>query len=126
MQIHLFEWAASHETIRSEMAKHNLALCMVVMDGLRDNYLAADAAYKLFDAAIQKVNSDANRRSCATGLTGATSDPTNGWNLGGELSAAALLSDLWPAMTPNIDGTLNDFNLLYVIIITSRILTLAC
>ena len=112
MQIHLFEWAASHETIRSEMAKHNLALCMVVMDGLRDIYLAADAAYKLFDAAIQKINSGANRRTCATDVPDAMGDATNGWAMDSELCASALLFDLWPAMSSDIDGNLNGFDVL--------------
>ncbi len=54
MQIHLFESTSSKPMTR-QMAKHNLALCMLAMEELSKSYLSAVAAYKLFEMAIQKV-----------------------------------------------------------------------
>ncbi|KFY94982.1 hypothetical protein V498_03599, partial [Pseudogymnoascus sp. VKM F-4517 (FW-2822)] len=54
MQIHLFE-STSLTPMAREMGKHNLALCMLAMDELRKSYLSANAAYKLFEAAINKI-----------------------------------------------------------------------
>ncbi|KAM5380079.1 hypothetical protein ACJZ2D_003726 [Fusarium nematophilum] len=54
MQIHLFE-STSPKPMEREMGKHNLGLCMVAMNELRKSYVAADAAYKLFERASEKI-----------------------------------------------------------------------
>lgn len=95
MQIHLFETASGRSMTR-EVGKHNLALCMVAMDELRKVYLAADAAYKLFDAAMQKLNNQhQNCRPNEESEMGHASDaPRN------DVSIFDFTSDLWtPYMT---------------------------
>lgn len=54
MQIHLLE-STSLKPMTSQMGKHNLALCMLAMGELRKSYIAADAAFKLFEKARGKI-----------------------------------------------------------------------
>lgn len=111
MQIHLFE-STSLNPMAREMGKHNLALCMLAMNELRKSYLSADAAYKLFKAAISKIENaplhQDNRHSSpsATETRLADSGAVNGNILGGwpdgyDVSTAGIIPDLWSPF-PNI------------------------
>jgi hypothetical protein len=46
---------ASFKLSSSQLAKHNLALCLLALDEMRKSYISADAAYKLFDRARTMV-----------------------------------------------------------------------
>ncbi|OBT66017.1 hypothetical protein VE03_03230 [Pseudogymnoascus sp. 23342-1-I1] len=111
MQIHLFE-STSLTPMAREMGKHNLALCMLAMDELRKSYLSADAAYKLFKAAINKIDNvplhQDQRHSPPSAAETRLSDggATNGnivgdWPDGYDLSTAGIIPDLWSPF-PNI------------------------
>ncbi|KAK0629368.1 fungal-specific transcription factor domain-containing protein [Bombardia bombarda] len=54
MQIHLFE-STSSKPVARQMGKHNLGLCMLAMGELRESFISADEAYKLFETALAKV-----------------------------------------------------------------------
>ncbi|RSM03776.1 hypothetical protein CEP52_007183 [Fusarium oligoseptatum] len=54
MQVHLLELTSSKQST-SQLAKHNLALCMLALDEMRKSYISADAAYTLFDRARNMV-----------------------------------------------------------------------
>lgn len=105
MQIHLFESTSLTPTAR-EMGKHNLALCMLAMDELRKSYLSADAAYKLFKAAINKIDNapprEDQRLSSPSAAETRLSDGgvmngniADGWPDGYDLSTAGIIPDLW-------------------------------
>lgn len=111
MQIHLFE-STSLNPMAREMGKHNLALCMVAMNELRKSYLSADAAYKLFKAAINKIENaplqQDHRHShpSAAGTRLANDSAVNGnivddWPDGYDVSTAGIIPDLWSPF-PNI------------------------
>lgn len=94
-----------------EMGKHNLALCMLAMDELRKSYLSADAAYKLFKAAINKIDNAPSLRenqrqsspSAETGLSDGVvgGNIAGGWPDGYDLATAGIIPDLWSPF-PNI------------------------
>ncbi|WKT54465.1 hypothetical protein QSH57_005049 [Fusarium oxysporum f. sp. vasinfectum] len=46
--VHLLDMTSSKSS-SSQLAKHNLALCLLALDEMRKSYISADAAYKLFD-----------------------------------------------------------------------------
>ncbi|OBT78567.1 hypothetical protein VF21_00957 [Pseudogymnoascus sp. 05NY08] len=105
MQIHLFE-STSLTPMAREMGKHNLALCMLAMDELRKSYLSADAAYKLFKAAINKIDNaplrEDQRPSSPSAAETRISDGgvmneniAGGWPDGYDLSTAGIIPDLW-------------------------------
>ncbi|KFZ10912.1 hypothetical protein V502_07849 [Pseudogymnoascus sp. VKM F-4520 (FW-2644)] len=104
MQIHLFE-STSLTPMAREVGKHNLALCMVAMDELRKSYLSADVAYKLFKAAINKIENaplpedqrHSSPSAVETGLSGGALDGSiaGGWPDGYDLSTAGIIPDLW-------------------------------
>jgi hypothetical protein len=48
--VHLLEITSSKSSF-SQLARHNLALCLLALDEMRKSYISADAAYKLFDRA---------------------------------------------------------------------------
>ncbi|KFY43046.1 hypothetical protein V494_02120 [Pseudogymnoascus sp. VKM F-4513 (FW-928)] len=111
MQIHLFE-STSLTPIARDMGKHNLALCMLAMDELRKSYLSADAAYKLFKAAINKIDNaplyEDQRHSSLSATETSLADATvmegniaRGWPEGYDLSTAGIIPDLWNPF-PNI------------------------
>ncbi|KAF5013399.1 hypothetical protein FDECE_587 [Fusarium decemcellulare] len=54
MQVHLLELTSSKPSA-SQLAKHNLALCLLALNEMRKSYVSADAAYKLFDRARSMV-----------------------------------------------------------------------
>jgi hypothetical protein len=105
MQIHVFESTSSKPMAR-QMAKHNLALCMLAMEELGKSYISAIAAYKLFDTAIQKVEqaraseqeTDTPPRlppSVAMGQTdGAQSASWENWPDGYATSTANVITDV--------------------------------
>ncbi|KAJ4178674.1 hypothetical protein NW767_011444 [Fusarium falciforme] len=65
MQVHLLELTSSRQS-SSQLARHNLALCMLALDGMRKSYISADAAYKLFDRArsmVEKTRQEAEAAS---------------------------------------------------------------
>ncbi|KFZ04751.1 hypothetical protein V501_09014 [Pseudogymnoascus sp. VKM F-4519 (FW-2642)] len=119
MQIHLFESTSLTPMVR-EMGKHNLALCMLAMDELRKSYLSADAAYKLFKAAINKIDNAPLREdqrhlsppAVETRLSDGAGDGNIavGWPDGYDLSTAGIIPDLWNPF-PNMmldDGARTD------------------
>ncbi|OBT83848.1 hypothetical protein VE02_05486 [Pseudogymnoascus sp. 03VT05] len=120
MQIHLFE-STSLTPMAREMGKHNLALCMLAMDELRKSYLSANAAYKLFKAAINKIDNtplrEDQRLSSPSTAEMRLSDGgvmngsiTGGWPDGYDLSTAGIIPHLWnpfPNMMLN-DGARTD------------------
>lgn len=74
MQIHVFE-STSSKPVARQMARHNLALCMLAMGELAKCFLSATAAYKLFETAIQKVEKARENESESEGpVSGATPD----------------------------------------------------
>lgn len=104
MQIHLFE-STSLTPMAREMGKHNLALCMLAMDELRKSYLSANAAYKLFEAAINKIENAPvqgdQRHSSPSPTKSRLSDGAVDGNIAGvwpdgyDLSTAGTIPDLW-------------------------------
>ncbi|RDL30745.1 Uncharacterized protein BP5553_10090 [Venustampulla echinocandica] len=122
MQIHLFESTSSTPMAR-EMGKHNLALCMLAMDELRRSYVSADAAYKLFKAAINKVDNappHEEQGHPSSLIPSAATRPAEGamdgnladWPDGYDLSTAGIISDLWGPFSNTLfddsSGTNND------------------
>ncbi|KAK4038657.1 cutinase transcription factor 1 beta [Parachaetomium inaequale] len=106
MQIHVFESTSSKPMAR-QMAKHNLALCMLAMEELGKSYISAIAAYKLFDTAIQKVE-QARGSEQASGTPyrlpptaamgqpgGAQSVSWENWPDGYATSTASVITDVW-------------------------------
>ncbi|KAL0944915.1 C6 transcription factor [Colletotrichum truncatum] len=116
MQIHLFESTSSKPMAR-QMGRHNLALCMVAMDELRKPYISAEASYKLFETAINKVE---HQPSPAGPTTSAMSDNTavnsmfTDWPDGYGLGSANIITDMWTPMpnaypdSSSISGTHTD------------------
>lgn len=91
---------------------------MVAMNGLREIYLAADAAYKLFDAAIQKANNGLHQRSSIShGLRQSeqdhvVSDVTDEGPSDNDPTASVFPFDFWQATFADTADGLNDFNVL--------------
>ncbi|KAM0430339.1 hypothetical protein ACHAQK_010670 [Fusarium lateritium] len=54
IMVHLLEITSSKSSF-SQLARHNLALCLLALDEMRKSYISADAAYKLFDRARMMV-----------------------------------------------------------------------
>jgi hypothetical protein len=101
MQIHVFESTSSNPMAR-QMAKHNLALCMLAMGELAKSYFSAIAAYKLFDTAIQKVDKARGPEqaslppSITTGQTDGTQSASwENWPEGYSASTASVITDVW-------------------------------
>jgi hypothetical protein len=113
MQIHVFESTSSNPMAR-QIAKHNLALCMLAMGELAKSYISAVAAYKLFDTAIQKVEK-ARRSEQALGAPSrlppsAAMDQTDGtqyaswenWPEGYSTWTASVITDVWLPWTNGV------------------------
>ncbi|KAL0775911.1 hypothetical protein CaCOL14_007198 [Colletotrichum acutatum] len=103
MQIHLFESTSSKQMAR-QMGRHNLALCMVAMDEMRKSYISADASYKLFETAINKVDNAPphEQHQPSPAASALTPDTTAfaSWPDGYGLGTAGIISDMWSPL-PN-------------------------
>ncbi|KAF4773737.1 cutinase transcription factor 1 beta [Colletotrichum scovillei] len=117
MQIHLFESTSSKQMAR-QMGRHNLALCMVAMDEMRKSYISADASYKLFETAINKVDNapphEQHQPSPAAAALTPDTTAFASWPDGYGLGTAGIISDMWSPL-PNayadnasISGTHTD------------------
>ena len=107
MQIHVFE-STSSKPIARDMAKHNLAVCMLAMEELGNSYISATAAHKLFDTAIQKVE-QARGSEQAPGTPPRLPPPVamdqadghpsasswENWPEGYSASTASVIADVW-------------------------------
>ncbi|KAK2772193.1 C6 transcription factor [Colletotrichum kahawae] len=123
MQIHLFESTSSKQMAR-QMGRHNLALCMVAMDELRKSYISAEASYKLFETAINKVDNapphQEHQPSPAAPTASTTPDGTMNsntfadWPDGYGLGSANIISNMWSPLPgayqddASISGTHTD------------------
>ncbi|KAI8288927.1 Cutinase transcription factor 1 beta [Colletotrichum sp. SAR11_240] len=123
MQIHLFESTSSKQMAR-QMGRHNLALCMVAMDELRKSYISAEASYKLFETAINKVDNAPPHQeyqpSPAAPTASTTPDGTMNsntfadWPDGYGLGSANIISNIWSPLPgayqddASISGTHTD------------------
>lgn len=123
MQIHLFESTSSKQMAR-QMGRHNLALCMVAMDELRKSYISAEASYKLFETAINKVDNAPPHQeyqpSPAAPTASTTPDGTINsntfadWPDGYGLGSANIISNMWSPLPgayqddASISGTHTD------------------
>ncbi|CRK32891.1 hypothetical protein BN1708_016182 [Verticillium longisporum] len=117
MHVHLFE-SASSKPLTSQMGKHNLALCMLAMSELRKSYISATAAYKLFEAAIKKIDGTRSSRrpshqpqsdAVVVDLGAqeqAPLSPRESWPEGYSALSANVISDAW--MWPNMLGSQNE------------------
>jgi hypothetical protein len=101
MQIHLFERTSQDPMVR-QMGNHNLSLCMLAMDELGKIYIAAVAAHRLFEAAIQKVEETQQRAEAAASAIHEEggSDVTHAaglgtWPDGYWTTAADVITDVW-------------------------------
>ncbi|TDZ20213.1 Cutinase transcription factor 1 beta [Colletotrichum orbiculare MAFF 240422] len=114
MQIHLFESTSSKPMAR-QMGRHNLALCMVAMDELRKSYISAEASYKLFETAINKVDNAPPHQDYQPSplvLASSTAPGTPGflaaWPDGYGLGTANIISDMWsPVQNPYPDSSVS-------------------
>lgn len=118
MHVHLFE-SASSKQLSSQMGKYNLSLCMLAMSELRKSYISATAAYKLFEAANQKIDGTRSSRRPSHQPQGdavvidldaqeqASPSPQESWPEGYSALSANVISDAW--MWPNILGAQNEF-----------------
>ncbi|OLN81301.1 Cutinase transcription factor 1 beta 3 [Colletotrichum chlorophyti] len=114
MQIHLFESTSSKPMAR-QMGRHNLALCMLAMDELRKSYVSADASYKLFETAINKVENAPPLEEHQPSPAGVSSadgavhyGASHSWPDGYGLGSAGIISDMWSPL-PNV--SLDDASL---------------
>jgi hypothetical protein len=123
MQIHLLESTSSKSTAR-RMGEHNLGICMIAMEDLRKSYISAEAAYKLFEAAIKKINTtrpaepSVQLPPISPAITASPPveppPPTelNGWPDGYGLSTAGIVSDFlapFPSTYPEFDPETQNF-----------------
>ncbi|KAJ4249794.1 hypothetical protein NW762_012136 [Fusarium torreyae] len=102
IQVHLLEMASSKSSSSIQLAKHNLALCLLALDELRKSYVSADAAYKLFDRArsmVEKTLREAEVVSRHSTVSPETQGiETTQWlddSAGYDLTSAGVLSLLW-------------------------------
>ncbi|KAL6922904.1 hypothetical protein FSST1_000178 [Fusarium sambucinum] len=102
VQVHLLEMATSKSSSSTQLAKHNLALCLLALDEMRMTYISADAGYKLFDRARTMI--EKTRQEAEVGLRDSTISPerqgieTAQWlddSASYDLTSAGVLSALW-------------------------------
>ncbi|KAF5542814.1 cutinase transcription factor 1 beta [Fusarium phyllophilum] len=107
IQVHLLEMASSKSS-SGKLAKHNLALCLLALDEMRQYYVSADAAYKLFDRARMMVEKSLRIDEIVSqGSAPAADSPrepqgieTSEWldesaSMGYEVASVGLFSALW-------------------------------
>lgn len=101
MQIHLLE-STSLKPMTCQMGKHNLALCMLAMGELRKSYVSAEAAFKLFERAKNKIERTMVREEpprTPAEVRPAEAVPDDGnwvsYTEGYAISTPGIISDLW-------------------------------
>ncbi|GKT51513.1 uncharacterized protein ColSpa_11694 [Colletotrichum spaethianum] len=84
------------------MGRHNLALCMLAMNELRKYYISAEASYKLFETAIDKIEHPTLYEEYQQSPVALTPDNSafTSWPDGYGLETAGIISDVWSPL-PN-------------------------